>query len=88
MADLIKSGDEPSHEKFPCEECGAALTYAPGEPVVRCGFCGATNEIEQADSPWGGGAVSEQSLRDALSNQLSDAVYEETQTISCDNCGD
>ncbi len=87
MADLIKSGEEPLHEKFPCEECGAALTYAPGEPVVRCGFCGATNEIEQADGPWGGSAVSEQSLRDALSGQLNDAVYEETQTISCDNCG-
>lgn len=87
MAEMIKSGDEPAHEKFPCEECGAALTYAPGEPVVRCGFCGASNEIEQPDSPWSGGTVSEQSLRDALANRLSEAVYEETQTVHCDNCG-
>ena len=87
MAELIKTGDEPAHEKFPCEECGAALTYAPGKPVVQCEFCGTENAIEHDESPWADDALSEQSLRAALSNQLSEAVYEETQVIHCDACG-
>lgn len=74
-------------EKFPCEECGAALEYAPGEPVVRCPYCGQANEIEQADSPWGGGAVAEQDLDAALANELPAAEVEETRTIHCDDCG-
>lgn len=73
-------------DRFPCEECGAALTYAPGEPVVRCPYCGTTNEIEQADTPWGA-AVAEQDLAAALADELPAAEMEETRTVHCDNCG-
>ncbi|MEM7525909.1 MAG: primosomal protein N' (replication factor Y) - superfamily II helicase, partial [Pseudomonadota bacterium] len=83
------SDDAGTHEKFPCEECGASLTYAPGEPVVRCGFCGATNEIEQAAGPWDAAAetVAEQDLIRALEDRLPEAEIEETRTIHCDSCG-
>ena len=82
---MVEKSENP--EKFPCEECGAALEYAPGEPVVRCPYCGQANEIEQADSPWGGGAVAEQDLDAALANELPAAEVEETRTIHCDDCG-
>ena len=78
---------ETPHDKFPCEECGAALAYAPGETGQRCPFCGTANEIEQADSPWGSGVVAEQDLARALQNRLPEAEMEETRTIHCDNCG-
>ncbi len=80
------AGEEP-HGKFPCGQCGAALEYAPGETVQRCPFCGETNEIEHADSPWGAANIAEQDLRRALANQLDAAEVEETRTIHCDNCG-
>ncbi|MEL7466014.1 MAG: primosomal protein N' (replication factor Y) - superfamily II helicase [Pseudomonadota bacterium] len=72
--------------KFPCENCGAALTYAPGEPVVRCPFCGTSNEIEQADTPWGA-SIAEQDLARALADELPEAEIEVTRTVHCDNCG-
>ena len=74
-------------DKFPCEECGAALEYAPGSPNVQCPYCGTENAIEQADSPWGGGVVVEQDLKAGLDGQLSAAEMEETRTIHCDACG-
>jgi DNA-directed RNA polymerase subunit RPC12/RpoP len=76
-----------AHSKFPCEQCGAALEYAPGETVQRCPFCGQTNEIDQADTPWGAAVIAEQDLRAALANELDVAEMEETRTVHCDNCG-
>lgn len=77
-----------AHEKFPCEDCGAALEYAPGEPVARCPFCGATNEVEQPVSPWAPEAgVAEQDLRAALADRLDEAEMEETRTVHCESCG-
>lgn len=76
------------HAKFPCEACGAALEYAPGEPVVRCPFCGEANEIEQPDSPWAKSvAIAEQDLAAALRDPESGAEMEQTRTVHCDNCG-
>jgi DNA-directed RNA polymerase subunit RPC12/RpoP len=73
--------------KFPCEECGASLTYAPGEPVVRCGHCGTANEIATLEGPWGGD-VAENDLRAALAKGGDSAAeMEETRTVACDTCG-
>ncbi|MEM7269389.1 MAG: primosomal protein N' (replication factor Y) - superfamily II helicase [Pseudomonadota bacterium] len=87
MSDLVRGDDEPVLEKFPCEECGASLTYAPGELAQECQHCGTRNEIAFADSPWGSGSVAEQDLKAALSNKLDEAEMEETQTVDCDACG-
>ncbi|MEM8754829.1 MAG: Lar family restriction alleviation protein [Pseudomonadota bacterium] len=74
------------HDRFPCEECGAALAYAPGETVQRCPFCGTENEIEQTGGPWAE-TVGEQDLRAALAGETPAAEIEVTQTIHCDACG-
>lgn len=76
-----------SPEKFPCSNCGAALEYAPGERAQRCPYCGESNEIEQADTPWGEAVIAEQDLRRALNNELDQSEIEETRTVHCDNCG-
>ena len=33
--------------KFPCKSCGANLTFAPGQSVLKCTFCGHTETIPQ-----------------------------------------
>ncbi|MEM7545652.1 MAG: primosomal protein N' (replication factor Y) - superfamily II helicase [Pseudomonadota bacterium] len=85
---MVEASEESQpHEKFPCATCGAALEYAPGETVQRCPFCGDTNEIEQADTPWGAAIIAEQDLRAALANRLDEEAMEETRTVHCDSCG-
>ncbi|MGB0853919.1 MAG: zinc finger domain-containing protein [Pikeienuella sp.] len=73
--------------RFPCEECGASLSYAPGESAVRCGHCGTANEITPPEGPWAG-QVAENDLRVALSKEGdADVEIEETRTVACDACG-
>lgn len=38
--------DEDVIEGYPCEACGASLTFAPGTGRLTCPYCGAENEID------------------------------------------
>lgn len=76
---------EADPHRFPCGDCGAALTYSPGESHIVCAHCGAANEIEQAEGPWSG--VTEQDLAAALAEGVDDAEMEEARVIHCDACG-
>jgi len=40
-----------SDRRFPCEQCGAKLEFAPGTNVLRCSHCGHENAIAQAAAP-------------------------------------
>jgi LSD1 subclass zinc finger protein len=44
---------EPSHadfiRTFPCQGCGAKLSFAPGTQHLKCEYCGTANEIEASD---------------------------------------
>ncbi len=79
--------------RFPCEGCGAALEYLPGQPKVRCPFCGAETAIEAPVSPWAvergetKGALAEQPLAPALHGEIDAAEMEETRTVHCESCG-
>jgi len=58
--------------QFPCESCGAVLSYAPGTTVLECEYCGHRNEIR----PEGETSVDELSFEQGLS-----AAHESDQTI-------
>lgn len=35
----------PSEYRYPCENCGAALRFAPGQQVLTCDYCGHVQKI-------------------------------------------
>ena len=34
---------------FPCDECGAQLSFEPGQIKLKCPYCDHTQEIQPAD---------------------------------------
>ena len=51
----------PTEHRYPCEHCGAALRFAPGQDVLTCAFCGHVQRIgpgpSRAPSRQRGGGV-------------------------------
>ncbi|MEO0586994.1 MAG: hypothetical protein AAF078_05080 [Planctomycetota bacterium] len=39
------SGDQRQPTRFPCRQCGAQLTFAPGTSTLTCQYCGTENAI-------------------------------------------
>lgn len=73
--------------QYPCPNCGAILSYQPGEHVLTCAFCGTVSEIPQADAQAQAEAVREQDFAAALREGAAHAAMEVTQTVRCDACG-
>jgi len=72
--------------RFPCGTCGSDLRFAPGERLLRCDHCGATEPMPAA-SPWDRTAVAELDFRAAAMNALPEAEMEETRVVQCSSCG-
>lgn len=72
--------------RFPCGTCGSDLRFAPGERLLRCDHCGATEPMPVA-SPWDRSAVAELDLRSAVEDTLPEAQMEETRVVQCSSCG-
>jgi DNA-directed RNA polymerase subunit RPC12/RpoP len=68
-------------ERFPCERCGALLTYAPGTQELVCAYCGHRNRIVEAAVE-----IVENDLRRALRQDPAEAPVEETATVQCGAC--
>ncbi|MEB8386829.1 TFIIB-type zinc finger domain-containing protein [Rhodobacteraceae bacterium KMM 6894] len=73
-----------SDHRFPCDQCGADLRFAPSEGLLICDHCGNSEPIAGA-GPWDA-AVSEQDLARALSANLPAQDMEETRVLTCPNC--
>ncbi len=73
--------------QYPCGNCGAILSYRPGEHVLTCAFCGAVTEIPQGDDRALAEAVRERDFEAALRDGAAHADMEVTQTVHCDACG-
>lgn len=72
--------------RFPCEQCGAQLRYAPGQQRLTCQYCAHEQDVPFTDDERDAALV-ELDLRDALANHLPPEAIEETRVLSCDNCG-
>ncbi len=83
--ELPASAAPESEQRFPCENCGSDLRFAPDQEKLVCDHCGSSQAIE------GGGrtthALSELDFDAALRNLLPQIEIEETRVISCPNCG-
>ncbi len=65
---------------FPCEQCGAELTFSPGTHQLSCAHCGHLNPIQAATTP-----IHEYDFHSAL-EQLAQLKKEPTSVISTLNC--
>lgn len=81
MADNNVNKNNQQH--FPCEQCGADLTYQPGTEAMQCAYCGHQNRI-QANTT----IIREYSFAEALRamQQVKLRPLDNTQVIKCPNC--
>ncbi|MHC0053816.1 primosomal protein N' (replication factor Y) - superfamily II helicase [Actibacterium sp. D379-3] len=75
----------PEEHRFPCDQCGADLRFAPDSSQLICDHCGNTQPIAEAAAHLP--AIRELDFRAALEAQLPEAEIEETRVLSCPNCG-
>jgi DNA-directed RNA polymerase subunit M/transcription elongation factor TFIIS len=77
--------NERGDTHFPCENCGARLTFTPGSTVVTCTHCGHEQAIaNEADAAT---ANVEHDYQDMLRNLTRGAAMEETKVKVCPSCG-
>ncbi len=74
-----------AEHRFPCNNCGSDLRFAPGEDKLVCDHCG--NEEAFEDPGVWNAAISELDFRAALEARLPEAEIEETRVSKCPNCG-
>ena len=68
--------------QFPCEACGAVLSYAPGTTSLECSYCGHTNAIVADETA----TVDEIGFHDGLrASRSADQTIEAT-TTRCGAC--
>ncbi len=92
----------PIEHRYPCDNCGAALEFAPGQDALVCPYCGHVQTIAPAAEtpvqPATGGAIQwdaghkapgleEIPLARGLSLDVSSDLTETLRTLSCPNCG-
>jgi len=73
--------------RWPCEQCGAQLRYAPGQTRLVCDHCGHVQDIPAEVPRARTLALQELDLARGLRDDLSDRDMVETRTTSCPNCG-
>jgi len=71
--------------RFPCDQCGADLRFAPDAGKLICDHCGHEEPIESA-GPWDA-PLAELDYRSALASALPGAEMEEVARVTCPNCG-
>lgn len=69
-------------QKFPCQQCGALLTFQPGTQRLSCQYCGKENKIESRFEE-----IREYDLHHALTELAHAKPVGESSQIQCDSCG-
>jgi hypothetical protein len=90
--DARPAAPEDEH-RFPCDNCGSDMRFAPAEGRLVCDHCGNTEEISEADAPedgpWGSAPpmIRELDFRAALRDRAEGAEIEVTRVTQCPSCG-
>ncbi|MBN8632027.1 MAG: primosomal protein N' (replication factor Y) - superfamily II helicase [Rhodobacterales bacterium] len=73
--------------RWPCEQCGAQLRYAPGQTQLVCDHCGHVQEIPSEAPRTRALALQELDLAKGLRDDLGGGQMVEVRTSTCPNCG-
>lgn len=89
---LIESADTAREKAlvtttFDCRQCGAKLSFAPGERSLRCPHCGTANDIPTAERGQADAATEELDYAGHLARQAGNEPTIERQTVHCPACG-
>ena len=80
-------GEMGTQKTFPCDNCGAKLTFSIGAQKLKCDHCGYEKQLQVAE----GAAVVEQDLMGALSKQVTRRAatgqFAGTHEVRCVSCG-
>lgn len=68
--------------QFPCEQCGATLTFTPGDQSLSCGYCGHVNPILHGDDE----VIVEHDFQQALAEGRHVDDVELGDTFKCQAC--
>ncbi|SIS49629.1 primosomal protein N' (replication factor Y) - superfamily II helicase [Phaeovulum vinaykumarii] len=71
---------------FPCDACGADLTFAPGQDHLECSYCGHEQEIPPAIGR-GTADLRELPLAEVLDRAPAAEITDDLRLLSCPNCG-
>lgn len=71
---------------WPCAQCGADLTYAPGQTDLVCKFCGHEQAIAQQSASKKARALGEVPLSRGLAEAADSGITEEVRTTTCPSC--
>jgi predicted RNA-binding Zn-ribbon protein involved in translation (DUF1610 family) len=81
-AEPAQGGSTGGAKRFPCESCGAELTYQPGTADLACQYCGHNNHIPQSEAE-----ILELDYEAHLSQLAQATDTEEHATVKCESCG-
>ncbi|WP_431300606.1 primosomal protein N' (replication factor Y) - superfamily II helicase [Tabrizicola sp. BL-A-41-H6] len=73
--------------RWPCEQCGAQLRFAPGQTELTCDHCGHIQTIPAKSAGRRANALEEHDLAKGLKDDLPASAMAEVRTTSCPNCG-
>lgn len=79
------SEEKGIHTGFPCSECGAQLSFTPGQNHLSCPYCGHEQEVQTTQTE-----IKEYDFLEALRNpQLvrANEVIAAAKELECKNCG-
>jgi DNA-directed RNA polymerase subunit RPC12/RpoP len=80
----VPRGEE---HRWPCEACGADLTFAPGQTALVCPHCGHRQEIPATPASERQRALGELDLYAALENRLPATAVQDVRLTRCPSCG-
>ena len=77
--------------RYPCDQCGAELRFAPGQSVLKCDHCGHEQRIASATATATAtrrsSSLAEHDLARGLADDLPATASEEVRATNCTNCG-
>ncbi|AWD21266.1 TFIIB-type zinc finger domain-containing protein [Fuscovulum blasticum] len=76
-----------TEHRWPCDQCGAQLRFAPGQTSLVCDHCGHVQAIPQAGERKRARALAEHDLAAGLRDDLPVSAIETVQTSTCTSCG-
>ncbi len=75
-----REAEPQASDEFPCDQCGASMTWSPDTDSLSCAFCGNSRELLRSDE-----TIVERALGDAESAERGLGV--DLRVAECDTCG-